>query len=1323
MKKLYILPLIFILALTISRVEGQQTVEDEFGCLDPANFTLQAVAHATGGTVGGTSRTGSKMTWKLEGHPDGIYVRSLTLRYSHGTGATTKLKISVASWNFTWDSNWPANRLDRTLPLPELAKEIVVDAVPTAAGSVISVNSITVGTCASNIITPAKAPYGCKQEKDIKNATALDAITQATGGSIFVHSGGNSRRGQEIIFDLPNPVTLAGIHPGIATASDSTPILNVRVEATVDSPNPTINQPLGPVGNPYEHNPATPLASQAITYFRKRIKTQRIVFSGFKLGSPTAYEIMYLRNLTLWRCDPEIIFQRPYKTQDEDSHFKIYSTFDYSTQNTLPANINFAMSNKESAPVYSVVEGNVVEKVLLSQSACSAYFAGATASICPHLPPSKLYSGLGFFVSQMSLLGNPIANYVPIYRVRVQTFEAKTMTYLMTNPMVKIGQFVDRGCRIGDSIKTILGPTESKSIIALGYGNALGTTPATESFEEITLNDYPTPGLDCNVKEIVQKPLTAADEYITQFDGFSPPYYNQYEFCLKVISIPGLNTGLANCDYEGLVLRRLFVNAPPNVKFSLSKEIRAPVYSIAAGEVISKRKITVQECLTLTSGISYTNADDGCVIEIPAYANPAGKDFFYNAVKYLTIELSAEIWEVQVKTTDGNLVNYILTDPQVDIGDNLQVNCLLGRTLPVGSSVAVNQKVVSFIQQVFSVASGLFNLLWGEQSTFDGKGVVLIGYEDYSPQFYENGVFPVMGEHDFDRIWLDEYPSPGLACNVEGAFSDCLTVNPKFNNNGEFWEIATPGRVIWNNPGVVLEAQGSIRLPAISLDPAKQYGASTNAKSEGFEGQLQVSVGKSVFKLQVPPTATALTINPQVMTATSGTLYDIVLTNTGQYDLTIEHFCVTEGAPNLYPSNCYFKNNGFDLGTTFWQINGAYTHEYVPPNGLPPWDIGRVNVNLTDEGYNTEFEQNAKLFPDEDGTPHTYQVFVQYEIPTSLPLSTMPITFFYEYGTQYQSVNLDRTKKVYTFTVTVTSPTDDNFYFSFSAPNADSVKPINVYVTKFCIEGPYPQQGGGGEQPDTDPTCAAAPAFPGYDVAKLTVWHWQNIDRFNKCDLMPKLQDIFKTLKKLLNFMGDSTQWGMYSTYRAVEWLGSDLLPWAAGYWSNIQPGVINVNNQQCTGLDLACLISSFLDLIRTTIQGFFEVIPQVIRDIVKPILDFILYVLGMAANLFFGLLTAIIALLLDLIAKIIEILMIGLRVFEGLIKAWNTATPRPIQGLPNCSVETKGLCTLWWVMDNTLLSGAGAAIIPAITSFGWILLAIWIIREIKKLMNSVSNA
>lgn len=751
--------------------------------------------------------------------------------------------------------------------------------------------------------------------------------------------------------------------------------------------------------------------------------------------------------------------------------------------------------------------------------------------------------------------------------------------------------------------------------------------------------------------------------------------------CSRVDDAFNVITGYTNCTE----INRIALEAVANSVIQTSATAYAPVHAVLGGTVLEVRQLLEYECYDIGLWISnFPYNPNGCLLEIPNWATPSTKNMFIEST-------STPIYVVRIKHDDDSEMRYLIANPRVTAGLNIRDSCVLGQTIPMRTYSSLSSIFSMFLETYqdalpdagFSAVRDLFADIVDTSASFSG-GALVMGYLDDAEEAPED-IAPPPG---YGQIVLDGYSSAANACDTTANFADCVSINPQFFNEGEYWLNENPLKpALWSNPGVILEPGGKITLPSLPLDPDTAYGAS--AQIERLVGnvttssRIKVTVGQSSYTESVSGTITTVRLESQTHTATVGVLYDISIENVGEDDLKVHYFCLTEGESEI-ARTCLFDNYSFDMGLTGWDTSGGAVNPAVP---------GSI---LLENGET--ISQTIPLFPNGDGSPHTYDIEIEAKIPLSTggqiyfswdgiaassPVTVVPLIGFNDTATHTRQITVS-TYDSQPFVVTTYLP-------NLSGPPVEGT--ITIY--RVCVLGPYPQQGGGGviDQPEG---CGEI-AFPsGGDVQEVLQWHWFQIDKFNRCVFIPKLNEVYKSLVKGFADLNNQFKFWRQVVYSFSAWMDRSFFPWLAGYLSNITPGTIIVEGGGSCN-DLFCFLTSLIE------------------QVVGPIVDLIVGLISQAADLLFSVIGGLLSLLITLLTQVFTLLQTVLQILFGLIQQFADAPPKPLPGMPNCGVTpTEGICVVWWVADNTLLSGPGAAIIPLIVSLLWIEIALWLIAEVK---------
>jgi hypothetical protein len=833
-----------------------------------------------------------------------------------------------------------------------------------------------------------------------------------------------------------------------------------------------------------------------------------------------------------------------------------------------------------------------------------------------------------------------------------------------------------------------------------------------------------------------------------------------------------------------------------NINFQTAIDLEAEIYSIEDGEVIEIEQINEEVC-TVYTGLGATPLFQGehCAMAIPdsLQNDDMVNNYSINYEPNLIGVTAHEIYRVRVSSTQGT-ATYLLREPRAEVGMNIKEGCRLGTALTLNPER--NQAIPG-----------------------NPLGLVVFGYST--------------SVNDLTDIFQDvdvvDYVTPGDDCNVDPDYKDCLTINPFFADDGKYWEATSQiYKPIWNNPGVTLGKGAGIMLPGLQLESATEYGASLSAATNSWSGgNLTVQVGTTTHTVALTDTTSTYTIPSQTYAADDGLLYTVKLINNSNTSINVDYFCLTDGTPQM--TECVFLNADFRNGLQYWSTGGAEISGFEQPI-----------LKVTD---GDSLSQSVTI------GSGTYDLEITYTIPTPYISTSYSISYTFDNDpTEYISdlITLDSSTpatKIATDEFILTEEHDaGDFQFNVVGATPTSF----FYIKKICLNLSDGDDGGGGGEDLTDPSCLYNPAMP--DAAPVDIalqWHWGNMSRLYNCKVIPILKSIDKTLKDTFAFLGKQFQWGMHLAFKTVQWVGNDLLPWLAGYLSNIQPGniVVNTNggSNTCQAFDVFCWIAPVLeslvdqigttfttaittfgdvlttgmntlasivrdsigplsnifvtmidrladviisvndqitDIILTLIDRMTDVINHIVYTIgnvlntlfynlsdlfqvliselgnilralfdtllellkliadtvIRPLMDIVVYLIrqiidtllvplfriviqfiDFLLNFVLYLMVALARLGFSLVIRLFEIAGYGLNILTTILQAWTNAPPKTVEGFPDCDLSpNEGLCEIWWVMENTVLSGPGELIVPIFAAICWILLGIYLARELR---------
>lgn len=826
----------------------------------------------------------------------------------------------------------------------------------------------------------------------------------------------------------------------------------------------------------------------------------------------------------------------------------------------------------------------------------------------------------------------------------------------------------------------------------------------------------------------IPRPLLENDEFILPdsqiIATFSRAGYTKEmvsdEWCNGVYSLIETEAGTVDCTTftgfgsdETLYPTTLLYDVDPNLWFSYSNEPDAPVRSGIDGTVVSFKLMDNSQCTRLTAGTDSLNATwsgaDPCYNEIPNYLTDA-LALVYEAD---TTGINDGFWLVTIEEDEtGEFYYYLVTNRTVQLGDSVSVGCILGETVPIKQQVVegfITDLALLLFDQIIPI-SDISDLFKG-YSEDNPAGFTAVGHRATAPE-------DVITD-EFDAITLVNYPPDEAPCNTSaGSVTGCLSINPRFANNGEYWTtIPSEGlEPTFMNPGVILDPGTGVVMQDLPIDVNIQYGASVQVFPTSKSGtSLEITIGNTVFnEIQIDTSNYSQTYNlePQTIEPSYGDKAHLKIVNTSDKPIWIDYFCLNEGSETAPPdTDCLVLNSDFDLGLQYWYFQDFNTQSNTT------FKKGNDNV------YELWHKEDLYVAVNITGT---YTIYIEYYPYFSLnDISLISVS-----GNNLGSYNilLDNSKNSIFSGQKLTASADVLFngytslHFYYKAKDytetdlASNVKD-GILISKICIDI------NDNFEPGTDETggvCSANPQPANSASVQVWLnWHWNNFNSFFQCELMPLLQDILKIITEFFNFFKDGFQWAMYSAQAQGKWLGSDLLPWLAGYLTNISPGTVNVNNECgnifCALLGIVDGLNSFINTIGQVISDAIHAIETIISQLISPILNFLLQILTMALELIFTVLINLIALAFLLIGQFVDFVFYVLGLISSIITSWSTAEPTALPGLWDCATQTHEVCKAHWVIDNTVLSGdAGALIVPLMAAVMWAMLALKIIKDVK---------
>lgn len=686
----------------------------------------------------------------------------------------------------------------------------------------------------------------------------------------------------------------------------------------------------------------------------------------------------------------------------------------------------------------------------------------------------------------------------------------------------------------------------------------------------------------------------------------------------------------------------------------------------------------------------------GCI-----FPGPSSSDIF----RLYQFNIDPNVQLVTVELEDETQVRYMVynANKYVKIGQVIEAGCVIGETIEANEPPI--SQAANLINDIVATIGGLGDLLSpGQAATF---GIALIEHLDPSQPI---PVIPLLPQ----LIAYNTNPEP---CNLNPNFKDCLVSNPDFRWDAEGWTLF--GDVDTSVGGVLLAPnayiQQIVNLPeattftfrlGVYYDILDLLGGRT-----GEERQLLIRVGTfSVTEtIEVTSEYQEITVEVPEPGISPGELgYIVRIQNVSdEGGILIQGACLSTNDRELNPRNCYFQNYEFD-GITGWAAPSAL----VGAGYLQIADLETISQEIT-------------LLPNEDESPRTYRLEVDARV-IPVPGATYDSNsgsagLAYGFGEDtdnigsldlqwntpgnpgypdaYQTISVD---------FEVSEPTTAAFTIIGLVSGNSTI--LGVAVDRACIlaeaEGP-PTSGVSGP---FQTTCNTIPIPTDETVGAWTMYHWRNLDKFFNCKLMVLLNKWFKVFDEFKRTSLLFMRYSVALVQRGANWLTTAMW-WANGHFRNMAIGQVTTITTEGGCHDLFCAI---VDVV-TTLGNLLTPIIESLSNITNVLLG----VLIGAVNLFFTLVSGLLAFVVALIIRLFNFLQLATGLLGSIITAWNTATPTAIPGLPTCTVDPNSslLCIIAWILDNTILAGRWGVLITLILAILAIHMILWAIGEFRSVL------
>jgi hypothetical protein len=669
---------------------------------------------------------------------------------------------------------------------------------------------------------------------------------------------------------------------------------------------------------------------------------------------------------------------------------------------------------------------------------------------------------------------------------------------------------------------------------------------------------------------------------------------------------------------------------------------------------------------------------DICLVALPS----SGVIDFDLPWKLYKASSTADLWQVTITLDDsGDQLIYIVRSAHqyVHMGLHISGGCILGKAIPLeGGDDVLN--VVKAACVPCAVFLDLFELT-GDGPDPDVQGLAWVAKIDPEAII---GYAPLAAD-------LTAYASPDQACNIDPRFTDCMVSDPSLKDPDQ-WE--TDGPAEWFTTGVGLDPGGSV-YQQINLEDSTSYHMIISLVPDPL-----ILLGNSTgeVSLYLGDQSQSFTVSPgddgqyeMIVTPApdyGGQFYTVRVTNTGSVWLNITGICIGEDGAQLVPSDCLVQNPSFDYDLSSWTassgVEWSYGKAWVPSGDtltqeitLPPGDY-QISIEVfvwTNPGWDGTGDISLDVTWPGEMTPDTIATDPTWNLPGHLGFPATPETL--------------------TNTITIGSDTTGDLILEPGSSENEDI--LGLKIDRVCIS----EQGTDGR---FHSTCDVVPEPADNTIGPWISYHWQQLNRFFQCDLMVFLNKQLRIIQAFFKTSTYTMRYFIAFVQKGGDWSKLYFFPWINGHFRNMAVGQVTTVTQSGG--------ANFWDVLIALING---VVAPIISSVTQ-VISLLTALIGQAAGLLFTLITGIITLFLQLINSILALLQLGQQLLASLITAYNDATPTAIPGAPDCSNPQSGpFCMAIWVLDNTIFSGPGIAIIPIMVGILSIHLILWVVSDLKK--------
>lgn len=577
---------------------------------------------------------------------------------------------------------------------------------------------------------------------------------------------------------------------------------------------------------------------------------------------------------------------------------------------------------------------------------------------------------------------------------------------------------------------------------------------------------------------------------------------------------------------------------------------------------------------------------------------------------------------------------------------------------------------------------------------------------------------------------LSVEPVAENACNLDPDNANCMG-DVQLNDPAQ-WQ--TSSGVMFNDPGYTILGGFNAHIrTSMNLDPAQMPELLVRLRATGGgNGNVELTLGQTITGFNVIEGSSYQTITlPAAEHLPDGDFYTVRVKNDGTSNLDIQSVCVRftedeEGNPVENPDppkTCIFDNNSFNDGTGSWSVTS--TESGPGEIRMASGGTAAQTITLPAGTYNLSIVASLWYYnsfvPDDEDTD---DVDIEYDFPSGAGYTTLDT---HTYGEFIQNNNTI----VFAGVLNVASDTTGSFVFKPTL-NSPATGIRGLAIRSICI-GDGSEDGGGGDGDGIfKPSCGTISTPTGTDFGTWISWHWAQLNKFYRCELMILLNSMYTFLQKSWITTTWTMRWTQAATVRTVNWFGRDFVGWLGGHLANVAVGqvtTITAGAETCG--NVFCLIQSLIqgieglgtsivdgisEVMTLLIGGLYDLLNQVL-EMLRQILDFVFGFLGLVVNIA----VKIVALLIRIIGLAAEIFGLLIQAIVMVISAWVNAEPELF--IESCGVDqTSMYCMIIYVSERTVFTESGALFIPTIVGGMYLALIMWVIERLKKWLMEVGT-